>query len=156
MSISSATVPAADITAIRAVLAELVAAWNRADGAAYGALFTADADYIDVTGTRTQGGSAIGQLHQSLWATFLRGSTLESNGAEADIQLIGADVALVIAGGTSRLDGQAAAPDERQSINTTVLVRRDGAWRIRAFQNNRVQPLRGRPAGPAAGNANPL
>jgi hypothetical protein len=49
-------------------------------------------------------------------------------------------VALVFGGGGSRGAGQAAAPPDRQSVNTIVLVKRDGAWRIRAFQNNRVQP----------------
>lgn len=68
-----------EIAAIRALFAEFATAWNCADGAALGALFTNDADYIDVTGTRTFGGDAIGRLHQYLWGTFLKGSKLEGN-----------------------------------------------------------------------------
>ena len=134
-----------DIAAIRALFAEFAAAWNRADSDAFGALFTDDADYIDVTGTRTCGGEAIGRLHQYLWDSFLKGSKLDS-GDEADIQFITADVAIVIATGAARLEGQPAAPADRQSINTTILVKQPGAWRIRAFQNNRIQPFGGGPA----------
>jgi uncharacterized protein (TIGR02246 family) len=133
-----------ELAAIRQVLAELAACWNRADGAAYGALFTDDADYIDVTGTRTCGGVAIGKAHQFLWDRFLKGSILEAND-DADMQLIAPDVAIVIATGAARLAGQAVAPADRQSINTTVLVKRDGVWRIRAFQNSRIQPFQGAP-----------
>src|SRR5215213_7009347 len=144
MSIHTVTA-ADDIAAIRQVLADLAACWNRADGAAYGALFTDDADYIDVTGTRTCGGAAIGTAHQFLWDRFLKGSILEASD-DADIQLIAPDVAIVIATGAARLAGQAAAQADRQSINTTVLVKRDGVWRIRAFQNSRIQPFQGAPS----------
>src|SRR5215218_10880209 len=107
-----------DIAAIRNLFAELVAAWNRTDGAAYGALFTDDGDYIDVTGTHTRGDAAIGKAHQFLWDRFLKGSILEASD-DADIQLIAPDVAIVIATGAARLAGRAAAPADRQSINTT-------------------------------------
>jgi len=143
--------PSADAAAIQTVFDRLKDAWDCGDGAAYGALFTADADYIDVTGTRTQGGAAIGHTHQFLFDGPLQGSRLGATGNIADaVQFLAPDVALVIGGGASRLAGQAEAPPDRQSVNTTVLVKRDGAWRIRAFQNNRVQP---HPFGPP--NAGP-
>ena len=149
--------PAGDIAAIQAVFDRLTAAWNGGDGAAYGALFTPDADYIDVTGTRTQGGDAIGRVHQFLFDGPFKGSRLGGTGNIAEaVQFLAPDVALVIGGGASRLAGQAEAPIDRQSINTTVLVKRDGAWRIRAFQNNRVQaPPFGPPAGGPGGAGGP-
>ncbi len=144
---------ATDAAAIQDVFDRLTDAWNRGDGAAYGALFTADADYIDVTGTHTRGGDAIGRTHQFLFDGPLRGSKLRGNDNIADAaQFLAPDVALVIGGGASRLAGQAEAPLDRQSVNTTVLVKRDGAWRIRAFQNNRVQsPPFGLPGGGPGG-----
>ncbi|MBF6611916.1 MAG: SgcJ/EcaC family oxidoreductase [Chloroflexi bacterium] len=135
----------ADEAAVRAVLGQLVAAWNRADGAAYGNLFTPDADYIDVTGTHTRGALAIGQLHQFLFNGPLKGSQLEGwdeeANLEAEIHFLDSGIALVIGGGASRLEGQLEAPEDRRSINTSVLIKRDGEWRIRAFQNNRVNPV---------------
>jgi uncharacterized protein (TIGR02246 family) len=148
---------AADAAAIQAVFDRLTDAWNRGDGAAYGAEFMADADYIDVTGTHTQGGTAIGRAHQFLFDGPLKGSKLGGIGNVADrVQFLAPDVALVIGGGGSRLAGQTEAPPDRQSVNTTVLVKRDGAWRVRAFQNNRVQsPPFGPPGGGPGGPGGP-
>lgn len=128
-----------DKVAVQDVLSQLVACWNRGDGRAYGELFTEDADYIDVTGTRTQGGEAIGQTHQFLFDGPLKGATLEGDGTDVETHFLAPDVALCIGGGGSRLQGQTETPENRKSINTTVLVKRSGRWRIRAFQNNRVQ-----------------
>lgn len=133
----------ADEAAITAVMREIVATWNRGDGSAYGALFTEDADYIDVTGTHTVGGAAIGSLHQLLFDGPLKGSQLEYGPAAPGVRFLAPDVALVIGGGASRLAGQTDAPADRTSINTTVLVKRDGRWYVRAFQNNRVQRVPG-------------
>jgi uncharacterized protein (TIGR02246 family) len=133
---------AADIAAIKKVFERLVEYWNRGDGRAYGTLFTEDADYIDITGTRTQGGEAIGRHHQFLFDGPLKGSQLQAGSATSpEVKFLAPDVALVISGGASRLEGQTEAPNDRQSINTNVLVKRGGQWRIRAFQNNRITPF---------------
>lgn len=139
---------AADEAAISAILRQLVDAWNRGDGSAYGSLFTVDADYVDVTGTHTIGAAAIGSLHQFLFDGPLKGSQLEFTSAgqhqaagrrEPDISFLAPDVALVIGRGETRLAGQAQPAEDRTSINTTILVKRADGWRVRAFQNNRVQ-----------------
>jgi uncharacterized protein (TIGR02246 family) len=136
----------ADVSGISAVFASLAAAWNNGDGTAYGEYFTDDADYVDITGGHTRGRAAIARSHQFLFDGPLKGSTLEA-GAVVEVDFLTPEVALVIGGGTSRLAEQTAAPADRASINTTVLIKRDGAWLIRAFQNTRVQP---RPFGPPA------
>lgn len=147
----------ADEAAIGATLRQLVAAWNRGDGVAYGALFTTDADYIDVTGTHTTGAEAIGRLHTFLFEGPLKGSQLEGAYGQTpgEVQFLAPDVALVIGGGTTRLAGQTEAPEDRGSINTTVLVKRDSAWRIRAFQNNRVQRRPGTPPSSTGSQGSP-
>jgi len=137
--VNSDSTKSTDETAIRAVFDQLVASWNCGDGAVYGSLFAEDADYIDVTGTHTRGRAAIARSHQFLFDGPLKGSKLDG-GADLDVQFLAPDVAIVIGGGTSQLVGQTEAPADRKSINTTVLIRRDGEWRIRAFQNNRIQP----------------
>jgi uncharacterized protein (TIGR02246 family) len=146
-----------DEAAIRAVFDRLAESWNRGDGAAYGRLFTGDADYVDVTGAHHKGGEAIGRLHRFLFDGPLKGSTLEGGAdgaAGTGVSFLAPDVAISVGGGASRLAGEAEeAPAERRSVNTTVLVKRDGEWRIRAFQNNRVQPP---PQGfPARGGGSP-
>jgi uncharacterized protein (TIGR02246 family) len=136
--------PSDDEAAIAAVFDGLADSWNRGDGRAYGSFFTDDADYIDVTGTHSKGGDAIGKLHQFLFDGPLKGSRL-APGENRAVQFLASHIALVVGGGTSLLAGQAEAPADRQSINTTILVKQDGVWRVRAFQINRVQPPAGMP-----------
>jgi uncharacterized protein (TIGR02246 family) len=136
-----------DREAIVQVFKGVVEAWNRADGAAYGAFFTEDADYIDVTGTRTRGGDAIGAMHQFLFDGPLKGSKLEiwDLGHGADIQFLAPAVALVVSRGASQLPGESQSSEDRESINTAVLIKRNGRWQVRAFQNNRVQRMQPTP-----------
>lgn len=132
----------ADVAAIQDLLGRLVRYWNNGDGLGYGTCFTEDADYIDVTGTHTRGGDAIGKAHQFLFNGPLKGSQLEGyRQVEQSLTFLAPTVALLISGGVSRLEGQAEAPADRQSVNTTVFIKRDGEWLIRAFQNNRVMSL---------------
>ena len=141
MDQSVTTAQAADETMIKDVFSRLVDAWNRGDGGAYGTLFTDDADYVDVTGTHTRGGAAIGHMHQFLFDGPLKGSKLASGGQGA-VSFLTPDVALVVSGGNSQLVDQAIPPDDRRSINTMVLVKHAGEWKIRAFQNNRVMDMK--------------
>jgi uncharacterized protein (TIGR02246 family) len=136
----------ADVSAISAIFGSLANSWNSGDGMAYGEHFTVDADYIDITGAHTNGRAAIARSHQFLFDGPLKGSTLEP-AAVVEVNFLSPEIAVVVGGGTSRLAGQDAAPADRASINTTVLIKRDGVWQIRAFQNTRVQP---RPSGPPA------
>ena len=68
-------------TALAATFLEkLEQAWNAADGAAFGALFADESDFVNVRGERRRG-SAIGRGHQGTWtrstpaAPFATGSS---------------------------------------------------------------------------------
>jgi uncharacterized protein (TIGR02246 family) len=87
----------ADIAAISALLDELVDAWDRGNGTAYGAAFTADASYFTYVGTLYHGGAEIGRAHQVLFDSFLKGTRLASQ--TTSIRFYGADVAVVLTRG---------------------------------------------------------
>jgi uncharacterized protein (TIGR02246 family) len=129
---------------VRAVLDRLTEAWNAGDAAAYGRLFTEDADYVTFFGMNFPGREAIESSHRALFEGPLKGSTLTGRlGAEAKVRFVRPDVAVVLVGGGSSLTG-ADVPDEgRESTVTFVLVREDGDWLITAFQNTRVSDPRG-------------
>jgi uncharacterized protein (TIGR02246 family) len=129
---------------VRAVLNRLAEAWNAGDAAAYGRLFTEDADYVTFFGMNFPGREAIESSHRALFEGPLKGSTLTGQlGAEARVRFVRPDVAVVLAGGGSSLAG-ADVPDEgRASTVTFVLVRDGGEWLITAFQNTRVSDPRG-------------
>lgn len=121
--------PQADAAAIRALLDQLTEAWNRGDGAAYGALFTEDASYITYLGTLYTGSHDIGRAHQALFDSFLKGTRLASE--IVGIRFHGADTAVV----TTRGDTYKNKPAKLRKLQTFTVVRIGGRWRIAAFQN---------------------
>jgi uncharacterized protein (TIGR02246 family) len=57
------------IDVAKRILADLQAAWNRADGRACGAAFTDDADFVDIRGMQHRGREAIAGGHQAIFDT---------------------------------------------------------------------------------------
>ncbi len=124
----------ADTSAIRALFAELIAAWERGDGHAYGSLFTDEADYVAFDGSHTRGRRVIAESHQKLFDTWLKGTRL--TGRIEGPRFLGPDVALVLATGATLMPGKNRPV--RPSIQTLVAVRRDGTWLFTAFHNTRI------------------
>lgn len=125
-----------DIAAIRALLARSQDAWNRGDGAAYGACFTADATDVTFVGTVYHGGPEIGRAHQALFDSFLKGTRLSLQ--ILDIRRYGADTAVV----TTRGEVAKKTPRRLGKLATYTLVRgTDGQWRIAAVQKTRHKSL---------------
>ena len=131
------TLPAerdADTAAIRALFAELIAAWGRGDGHAYGSLFTDDADYIAFDGSHTKGRRVIAESHQKLFDSWLKGTRL--TGQIESLRFLSPDVAIIRATGATLMPGKNRPV--RPSIQTLVAVKRDGVWRFAAFHNTRI------------------
>jgi uncharacterized protein (TIGR02246 family) len=131
-------------TDVRAVLGRLTEAWNSADAAAYGRLFTEDADYVTFFGLNFPGREAIESSHRALFEGPLKGSKLTGQlGASAKVRFVRPDVAVAVVGGGSSVSGADTADEGRESTVSFVLVQEDGEWLITAFQNTRVSDPRG-------------
>jgi uncharacterized protein (TIGR02246 family) len=128
---------AADEAAIRALFQALLDSWSRGDGAAYGDLFTEEADYVAFDGSHTKGRRQIADSHQRLFDTWLKGTRL--TGEITGIRFLSPEVALVHATGGTLMPGRADAKPVRPSIQTLVATRRDGRWRFAAFHNTRIK-----------------
>ncbi|WP_432845829.1 SgcJ/EcaC family oxidoreductase [Amycolatopsis sp. CA-161197] len=123
------------------VLSRLADAWNSGDAAAYASLFTEDADYVTFFGMRLPGRELIESSHRALFEGPLRGSKIGGPG-DASVRFPAEDVAVVVSGGGSALDGGDAVAQGRESTLTFVLVRSGTGWLITAFQNTRVSDPR--------------
>jgi uncharacterized protein (TIGR02246 family) len=125
-----------DDVAIQAVLQQTQEAWNRGDGAAYGACFTADATDITFVGTVYHSGDEIGRAHQALFDSFLKNTKLSLE--IVHIRRYGADAAVVL----TRGDVSKGTPRRLGKLATYTLVRdSDGQWRIAAVQKTQRKPL---------------
>jgi uncharacterized protein (TIGR02246 family) len=128
--------PQTDLTATaQAILDRLEAAWNGADGAAYGEPFTADADFVAIRGDRYTGREAIAQGHQGIFDSIYAGSTSQFQLLQArplDDRVVLVHARMTVDSPSGPLSG------EHSSTATVVLVERDGRYEIAAFHNTLV------------------
>ena len=60
---------------------QLAAAWNHADGDAFGALFAEETDFVNIRGEHHRGGrTMVSQAHQAIFDTIYAGSTVQLPG----------------------------------------------------------------------------
>jgi len=113
---------------------EFQTAWNAHDMTAFGALFHADATFVNRFAHYVRGVDAIVALHQSVHDTVYRDSTLENE--LIDATPIGDDATVIHF--WSRLRAGAAHPAGAHDVDTLILAvvtRREGSWRIQALEN---------------------
>jgi uncharacterized protein (TIGR02246 family) len=130
----------ADEAAVHHLYGELMDGWNRGSGDAFAAAFTQDGDLVAFDGTHFKGREEIAPFHQELFEKWMKGTRLV--GEVKDVRFLGPDVALMHAVGSTVMRGKGEPSPERDSIQTLVAVRQDGEWRLAAFQNTRVRPMR--------------
>lgn len=123
------------------VVGRLERAWNAGDGAAFGAPFTDDADFVAIRGDHHRSREAIARGHQAIFDTIYRGSTIRHQVTRA--RTLADDV--ILAHSTQTLDAPGGPlVGTHESTSTLVLVRGADGWRIAAFHNTLVQ---GQPGG---------
>ncbi|WP_332088953.1 SgcJ/EcaC family oxidoreductase [Paenibacillus sp. GYB003] len=92
-----------------------------------------------------KGRKQIADVHQMLFDGPLKGSVLVSSvSRELRARFIAPDVAIIHATGETKLADPAQDRGDRGSINTNVVVKRNGSWKLTAFHNCRIQEM---PAG---------
>ncbi len=135
----------ADESAIRTLLAEQTAAWNRGDAKAWTAGFAGDADFVNILGMYFAGRQAIEDRHAQLFATIFRGSQLAVSVEK--VRFVGSDAA--VAETVHQLRGFARLPPGIQPTDASgelrtrlkyVLERRPEGWTIVSAQNTAIHP----------------
>jgi uncharacterized protein (TIGR02246 family) len=117
------------------IVERLEQAWNDADGAAFGAEFTDESDFVNVRGEHHRGATAIGRGHQGIFDTIYAGSTVRF-----ELELarpLAPGLVLAILGST--LDVPAGPLQGVHNARMTlVITEQDGRWAITAFHNTLV------------------
>jgi len=116
--------------AVREIYERFVAAWNRHDGDALGAMYAVDGDHIEPDGNHVDGRDAVTLLFKRQHESVFKQTRLMLN--IADVWFVTEDVALVDGGyaisGIRSLEG--AEIPERRGHLTSVLLREGGKWSI--------------------------
>jgi uncharacterized protein (TIGR02246 family) len=116
----------ADEKAIRATADEFVKAFNAADAKAIGALWAADAEYVDESGESFQGRAAIEKLYAEVFQQH-KGAVMTVK--IESIRLLGPDIALEKGAAWVKSPGGLADTAARYTV---VHSKRDGKW-VMAF-----------------------
>lgn len=128
-----------DRQAILTLLDSLSKAWGEGDGRAYAECFTDDADYVTFNGQHLKGSKEIDEVHQELWSGVLRDSKLVAGPVPTELRFLTPELAIAHATGAVQLRFHKKPPTSRFSINTNVLIKQNGQWKISAFHNCRIQ-----------------
>ncbi len=130
---------AADEAAIRDILKEEVAAWNKGDSDAYSRHFAEDGTFTNLLGMFFQGRAAFRDRHEQIFHGPYRGSTKQSD--IVSLKFVRPDVAIVeslqtVSGFQKLLPGTSA--DAKGRLRTRllqVLVKDGGEWKIATYHN---------------------
>ena len=135
-SSTTTTAPVVDRTA-SAIATELLSrledAWNRGDGAAFGAVYRPDASFVTVQGLHIEGSDGIGAGHAGIFASIYAGSVNA-------MQLVSAreltdGVVLSVSHHTLQVPAGPLA-GTHEAMSTSVLVRDpDDSWGVAATHN---------------------
>jgi uncharacterized protein (TIGR02246 family) len=129
----------AEEAAIRKILDEEVAAWNKGDADAYSRHFAPDGTFTNLLGMFFQGREAFRERHEQIFSGAYRGSTKQLD--VVSLKFVRPDVAIVetlqtVTGFQKLLPGTSA--DAKGRLRTRllqVLVKDGGAWKIAAYHN---------------------
>ena len=116
-------------------LEKLEQAWNAADGAAFGALFADESDFVNVRGEHHRGATAIARGHQGIFDTIYAGSTVRYRLELA--RALAPGTVMAVASATLDVPG-GPLKGTHNSRMTIVIVEQGDDWRIAAFHNTFV------------------
>jgi uncharacterized protein (TIGR02246 family) len=118
--------------AVAAVLDEVYAAWAAGDADAFVAPYGEHATAV-LPGSYLRDRSAIRATMAEVFAGPLKGSMGVHQ--VQSIRFPAAEMAIVISKGGIQFAGQASPAPETRSVDTWLLSRPDGSWRVEAFHN---------------------
>ena len=139
-----------DEEAVRKVVSGFPEAWNRHDMNAYGALFTPDADFVNVSGLHWKGRESIQSntafLHGAVPADSA-GVTLPKSAygifkttswtlKQVDVRFLRKDVA--VAHLQIELQDDARTKEPRRYLLVMILTKEDGRWLVAVAQNTEI------------------
>jgi len=123
-------------TVATTVIEQLERAWNASDGAAFGAEFADETDFVNVRGEHHRGdGELIGRAHQGLFDSIYAGSRVSYRLTLARPLAPGLALAVVNATLEVPHGPMAGAADARI---TMVIAEHDDRWAVTSFHNTLV------------------
>jgi uncharacterized protein (TIGR02246 family) len=133
-------------TAIRNIIQEEVAAWNKGDAQAYAQHFAADCTFTNILGTFFTGQQAVLDRHKEIFKGTFRGTVLRQD--MVSVRFVRPEIAVVetlnwISGFSPSGPPPGTHIDDKGRLRTRLLqllVKDAGEWKIAAYHNVDVKP----------------
>ena len=135
-----------DAAAVHAIALQQADAWNKHDAAAHSALFTSDCDVVNIVGWWWKSRAEMQARLTRAFSSVFRDSTLTFT--DVQVKFIRSDIA--VAHASWKMTGMhtpPGMPPPDAGIQTLVLTKNAGQWRIAIFQDTLSKPERPFPAG---------
>jgi uncharacterized protein (TIGR02246 family) len=126
---------------VEAIYRQLLDSWNKRSGAGMAALFAEEGNVVGFDGSQMDGRAAI---ETELSRIFADHETAAYVGKVREVRLLAPDVALLRAVAGLVPPGKSKINPATNSIQTLVVTKQNGDWRIALFQNTPAQ-FHGRP-----------
>lgn len=123
----------ADQAAVASLTQRVVAAWAYHDADAFASVFTEDATMI-LPGVYRKGADEIRAYMTEAFAGRYQGTQV--TGKPIDLRFLAPDVAILLTAGGVLHQGESDVADERAIRASWLVVKRDGQWRLAAYQNS--------------------
>jgi uncharacterized protein (TIGR02246 family) len=129
--------------AVRNIIQEEIAAWNRGDAVAFSRHFAADGTFTNIRGQFFTGREAFAERHEFIFKGIYRGTTMKQD--VVSVKFVRPDVAVVetltaVIGIEKLLPGTSADSKGRlRSRLLQVMVKNGEDWQIVAFHNTDVR-----------------
>lgn len=117
---------------IVAAYQNVIAGWNARDGDAYTVPFAEDADVVGFDGSQLHGR---GTIREEMSRIFADHETATYVTVVRGVRRLSADVAVLSAVAGMVPPGGSDVMPERHAVQTAIVARRDGEWRVVLFQN---------------------
>jgi uncharacterized protein (TIGR02246 family) len=142
-----AAASAADTAAVAALTQKVIAAWAYNDAESFAGVFVEDGTMI-LPGVFKKGREAIHAYLVESFAGQYKGTQV--TGRPLDIRFFGPDSGILITQGGVLPAGHTEVPDEQSIRASWVVVKRDGEWKLAAYQNSHAHLMLPTPGTPGA------
>jgi uncharacterized protein (TIGR02246 family) len=125
-----------DDAAIRQSIEYMEEGWTKKDGNLFATGFADNADYVVINGMFIQGKKGIAEGHQRIFSSIYR-ETMVAIDVQS-IRYLRPDIA--IAHVKAHMTGTSMGKKiDHEAMITVVLEKKDGSWKITAFQNTEIE-----------------